>query len=258
MPATPEPPPSAPASVTTAGCPYVPTGAAPLVVKVDTAAPTTTLRIGGAAPVGTYGQPAVVSLAGADGGGSGVAGTEYRLDGGAWTAYAAPFTVTALGLHRVEYRSVDVAGNPEPTKQVAFNRVEPPTGGSGNPPGGDPAPKPTPWVALNEVRRSQSTLKVFRKGKLTISLSCQAVEGGTVRLAVSRKVANRLKLKSRTLAQAEVVCEGALAEVTLKPGKKVRRKLAGKKGGNVKATLSVRLGGDAGSATDSAKLTLRR
>ena len=103
----------------------------PLVVKVDTAAPATTLRIGGAAPVGTYGQPAVVSLAGADGGGSGVAGTEYRLDGGAWTAYTAPFTVTALGLHRVEYRSVDVAGNPEATKQVAFNRVEPPTGGSG-------------------------------------------------------------------------------------------------------------------------------
>ena len=46
--------------------------------------------------------------------------------------------------------------------------------------------------------------------------------------------------------------------MTLKPGKKVRRKLAGKKGGDVKATLSVRLGGDAGSAKDSAKLTLRR
>lgn len=231
---------------------------APLVVKVDTAAPTTTLTIGGAAPVGTYGQPAVVTLAGADGGGSGVAGTEYRLDGGAWTAYTAPFTVSALGLHRVEYRSVDVAGNPEATRQVAFNRVEPPTGGQGTPPGGDPAPKPAPWVALNEVRRSQSTLKAFRKGKLTISLSCQAVEGGTLRLTVSRKVAKRLKLKSRTLAQAEVLCEGAVAEVTLKPGKTVRRKLAGKKGRAVKATLSVRLGGDAGSATDSAKLTLRR
>ena len=61
-------------------------------------------------------------------------------------------------------------------------------------------------MALNEVRRSQSTLKAFRKGRLTISLSCQAVEGGTVRLTVSRKVAKRLKLKSRTLAQ----CRGGL------------------------------------------------
>ena len=232
----------------------------PLVVQVDTAAPTTTIAIGGAAPVGTYGQPAVVTLTAADGGGSGVpaGGTEYRLDGGAWTDYTAPVTVSALGLHRVEYRSVDTAGNPEATKQVAFNRVEPPTGGQGSQPPGSPAPEPTPWVALNEVRRSQSTLKAFRKGRLTISLSCQAVEGGTVRLAVSRKVAKRLKLAGRTLAQAEVVCEGAVAEVTLQPGKKVRRKLAGKKGGAVKATLSVRLGGDAGSATDSAKLTLRR
>ena len=232
----------------------------PIVVQVDTAAPTTTLRIGGAAPVGTYGTPAVVSLAASDAGGSGVAAgdMEYRLDGGAWTAYTAPFTVTALGLHRVEYRSVDVAGNPEGTKQVAFNRVEPPTGGQGTPPGGDPAPKPTPWVALNEVRRSQSTLKALRKGRLTVSVSCQAVEGGTVRLTVSRKVAKRLKLASRTLAQAEVVCEGAIAEVALKPGKTVRRKLAKKKGGAVKATLSVRFGGDAGSATDSAKLKLRR
>ena len=55
-----------------------------------------------------------------------------------------------------------------------------------------------------------------------------------------------------------MVCEGAIAEVALKPGKTVRRKLAKKKGGAVKATLSVRFGGDAGSATDSAKLKLRR
>ena len=46
-----------------------------------------------------------MTLAGADeAGGSGVATVEYTLDGGAWTGYATPFTVSAPGYPAVQHR----------------------------------------------------------------------------------------------------------------------------------------------------------
>ncbi len=44
--------------------------------------------------------------------GSGVARTEYRIDGGTWTPYTAPFAVPE-GEHAIGYRSVDRLGNAE-------------------------------------------------------------------------------------------------------------------------------------------------
>jgi len=44
--------------------------------------------------------------------GSGVARTEYRIDGGAWTSYGEPFSLPA-GEHAIGYRSVDRVGNVE-------------------------------------------------------------------------------------------------------------------------------------------------
>jgi hypothetical protein len=233
-------------------------------VRVDRTAPETTVLLDGAAPLGTYGQPVEVELNGADGDGSGVVATEYRLDGGEWTEYTEPFTVSAIGLHRLEYASIDAAGNPEAVRQVAFNRVEAPpaAGGQGTPTppagGGEPAPKPGPWTALGAVRRSQSTLSSFRRGKLSVTISCQSVERGTLTLKVAKKVAKRLGLKRTTLAKAAVTCEGAQTTVTLKPSKAVKRKLARKKRGSLEATLSVRFSGDGGTASDSTPLTLRR
>jgi len=49
---------------------------------------------------------------------TGVAGTEYRIDDGAWTDYSEPFEVTGSGTHTVEFRSTDNAGNIESTKTV--------------------------------------------------------------------------------------------------------------------------------------------
>src|SRR5436190_439583 len=44
---------------------------------------------------------------------SGVASTFYRIDGGAAQTYASTFSLTAGGVHSVEFWSVDVAGNAE-------------------------------------------------------------------------------------------------------------------------------------------------
>jgi hypothetical protein len=50
---------------------------------------------------------------------SGVARSEYRLDGGTWIPYK-PFTVAAEGRHFLEYRSVDNAGNVEAPRSFPF------------------------------------------------------------------------------------------------------------------------------------------
>ncbi len=49
---------------------------------------------------------------------SGVATTYYRIDGGVWMTYLAPFEVRGEGNHTLEYYSVDAAGNNETVKSV--------------------------------------------------------------------------------------------------------------------------------------------
>jgi hypothetical protein len=49
---------------------------------------------------------------------SGVAKTEYRVDGGIWTGYV-PFSIATERSHLVEYRSTDRAGNVEIAKSIA-------------------------------------------------------------------------------------------------------------------------------------------
>ena len=51
---------------------------------------------------------------------SGVNVTQFRVDGGSIQTYTEPFNVTADGVHTVEYRSVDYAGNIEDWKSVEF------------------------------------------------------------------------------------------------------------------------------------------
>ena len=61
-----------------------------------------------------------MTLSAGDGSGSGVAATEYSLDGGAWTAYAGPFAVTSFGPHTLRFRSSDRAGNVEDARSVSW------------------------------------------------------------------------------------------------------------------------------------------
>ena len=84
------------------------------VVKVDTSAPVTTDN----APPGWSSAPVLVTLTPTDAGGSGIALTEYEVDGGATQTgtsvnVAAPADGSNDGVHTISYRSTDGAGNVE-------------------------------------------------------------------------------------------------------------------------------------------------
>lgn len=65
-----------------------------------------------------------VTLVSADNlGGFGISSTEYRLDGGSWTAYTSPVTVDE-DVHRLEYRSTDAAGRDTSPQGVVPNNIE--------------------------------------------------------------------------------------------------------------------------------------
>ena len=84
----------------------------------DDEAPVTTATTQPAEPNGT--KPVTVTLAAGDSGGSGLARTEYRVNGGDWTEYVDPFTRAEPDEYTVEYRSVDRANNVEETKTLTF------------------------------------------------------------------------------------------------------------------------------------------
>ncbi len=48
--------------------------------------------------------------------GTGIQGTEYRIDAGPWWSFAGPFTVAGEGSHLIEWHSVDGVGNVEATQ----------------------------------------------------------------------------------------------------------------------------------------------
>ena len=92
----------------------------------DTYAPTTTASVSPAPTGGWYADEPVVTLTASDSR-EGAVTTEHAVDGGAWTAYTAPFTVTGEGVHTVRYRSTDAAGNVEAerTLELKVDTVSP-------------------------------------------------------------------------------------------------------------------------------------
>ena len=80
---------------------------------LDATDPTTTSATTGTLhPSGWYTTPATVKLTGKDAF-SGMRATWYTVDGGKKTRYAGPFAIATSGDHKVEYWSVDKAGNVE-------------------------------------------------------------------------------------------------------------------------------------------------
>ena len=85
----------------------------------DTEAPVTTATASAQPGAdGWYAAAPTITLAASDAG-SGVAKTEYAIDGGAWQEYTAPFVVP-VGEHTIRYRSTDNAGVVEAEKSVAI------------------------------------------------------------------------------------------------------------------------------------------
>lgn len=93
------------------------------VVQEDTTAPTATgLVVGQQDENGAYVGSAMVTVSATDEG-SGVATTEYKLDGGAWTAYTQAVQVSTPGAHTVLFRATDLAGNTSPEGTLTFTVV---------------------------------------------------------------------------------------------------------------------------------------
>lgn len=100
---------------------------APLVVKVDTTAPTTTVINPLSPDTGwfvTSGIPFAFDASDAVDGivTSGIAATYYTIDGGDPQTYGEPFTEDlSTGTHQVSFWSVDAAGNTEAAQTIAIN-----------------------------------------------------------------------------------------------------------------------------------------
>jgi hypothetical protein len=240
-----------------------------LSLKVDKTAPTTAVRLNGADPVAEYTSAVRVAFTRDDGDGSGAVETEYRLDGGDWTSYSdeGAFDVSGNSGHKVEYRSIDLAGNVENFKSLIFVIRPPATLPAATPtptptptpvviPQATPAPAPKPYASLENLSSKLATVTALRGGKVAVAVSCQAVDRGTLSLTVTKAVAKKLGLKSTTLAGGALRCGGGRATLTLRPSSKVKRALAKAKG-SITATLTLRLTGTAGSARDTQTVTFR-
>jgi len=80
--------------------------------SLDTTPPTTTLS---GRPSSWVRRTVTLRFTATDTGGSGLARTQYRLNGGAWQT-GSSLTLKPSGIHTVSYRSTDAAGNTEATR----------------------------------------------------------------------------------------------------------------------------------------------
>ena len=230
-------------------------GASSLSFRVDAEAPTTSATLNGAAPAQNYATgPVTVALGAADRG-SGAASTQFAVDGRSWQPYTQPFGVSGNGVHVVAFRSTDAAGNVENAKEVVF-RIGPVQMGEGVvpvfPPAA-PAPADDAWVGIVTPAENRATVNRLRRGKLSVDVRCRSVEGGVLRLRVSRRTARQLGLTGRTLAREAFTCEddGRLT-VRFHPSRKVRRALR-----ETSRRLPVMLIAQAGTAEDRQAIQLR-
>lgn len=104
--------------------------------STDTTPPETSAKAEGTKNSdGNYLGSAKVTITATDAG-SGVAKTEYSLDGGPYLAYTTPVVVDRVGRHTVAHRATDKAGNTSAARQLAFTVDEG---------GGVPAPACPEW-----------------------------------------------------------------------------------------------------------------
>ena len=104
------------------------TGATTGQVVIDEGPPTTSASLSGTQGAGGWFISSVTVTLSASDDFSGIASTEYLIDGGTWQSYSTPISVTTDGSHTVNYRSTDRAGNAETALSVTFKLdASPPT-----------------------------------------------------------------------------------------------------------------------------------
>ncbi|WP_245640289.1 OmpL47-type beta-barrel domain-containing protein [Neobacillus massiliamazoniensis] len=90
-----------------------------ILVWIDKHAPQTTAHVDGVSGENNYNvKVATLTFTANDGKGSGVAKTEYRLNGGEWNTVNGNVTISTEGKNVVEYRSIDNAGNVEVVQSI--------------------------------------------------------------------------------------------------------------------------------------------
>lgn len=88
--------------------------------NVDNAAPVSTAAIAGTAGLnGWYNSSVEVTIVSTDSL-SGIAGSSYSLDGGAFAVYNTPFMVNGEGAHTVKFKAADNVGNAETERTLTF------------------------------------------------------------------------------------------------------------------------------------------
>jgi outer membrane protein assembly factor BamB len=105
------------------------TNAYTVMIRIDATAPTTFAALSGSeGPNGWYLGPVQIALAAADDL-SGPGNSYYTVDGGATQTYSGPFTISASGVHTVQFWSRDQANNVESpqTKEVKIDATAPTT-----------------------------------------------------------------------------------------------------------------------------------
>jgi PKD repeat protein/plastocyanin len=99
-------------------------------------------------------------------------------------------------------------------------------------------------AAVSSVRVPKSMAK-FRRNGVRVTLSCTDDARGKAKLKVSRSVAKRLGLKSRTLSSRTVRCTtGRTLTLRLKPSRAASRRLAARGTRRLKVTLQVAVKGE--------------
>ena len=150
-----------------------------------------------------------------------------------------PFTVSGVGGHTVEVRSIDAAGNVESKRPVDV-QIGGGVGPQGTPPMTPPVLDTPATYRLGKIAKRVSA-RSFAKRGLKVRVACTGAMSGSVRLTVGRAAARKLALGSRTIKDRRVRCYGAhTATVTLKPSKPMGRKLRRGKG-NLTLRLTVRM-----------------
>lgn len=174
---------------------------------------------------------------------------------------AEELTVTGRGEHKVEFRSIDAAGNAEEAKSVTFrigsDGGSPPPGASPGAPDARPAPPlKAPTIAIGRLKKTTLATFLRRGVKVTVQCSTPGMRG-TARLEVSRRDARRLRLRGLVVASRSVVCgNGRTVTATLKATKKAKRALR-KARSSVTATVRVRMSTTRTTVSHSRRLVLR-